>query len=52
MAGLVENQQEIQEKVQQMHKLEQQQDQQIRNSSNIPSKTTKSWQSSLVEFMG
>jgi uncharacterized protein YecE (DUF72 family) len=54
MVGLSElswdNQQEIQEKVQQMHELEQQpKDQQIRN---IPSKTTKRRQSSLVEFMG
>jgi uncharacterized protein YecE (DUF72 family) len=54
MVGLSElswdNQQEIQEKVQQMHELEQQpKDQQIRN---IPGKTTKRRQSSLVEFMG
>jgi hypothetical protein len=47
-----EIQQQIQKQVQQMHKLEQQQDQQIRNSSNILRKTTKRRQSSLVEFMG
>jgi hypothetical protein len=48
-----ENQLQIQEKVQQLHELEQQKrDQQIRNPLNVPRKTTKRRQSSLVEFMG
>jgi hypothetical protein len=47
-----ENQEQIQEKVQQQYKLEQQRDQQIKNSSNISHKITKRRQSSLVEFMG
>ena len=47
-----ENQRQIQENVQQMHKLEQQeQDQQIRNSSKGPATKIKKRQSSLVEFM-
>jgi hypothetical protein len=47
-----ENQQQIEEKVKQVHELEQQQrDQQIRNSSSISHKTTKRRQSSLAEFM-
>jgi uncharacterized protein YecE (DUF72 family) len=48
-----ENQQQIQEKVKQVHELEQQQrNQQVRNSSSISHKTTKRRQSSLAEFMG
>jgi uncharacterized protein YecE (DUF72 family) len=48
-----ENQQQIQEKVKQVHELEQQQrNQQVRNSSSILHKTTKRRQSSLAEFMG
>jgi hypothetical protein len=47
-----EDQQQIEEKVKQVHELERQQrDQQVRNSSNIRRKTTKRRQSSLVEFM-
>ena len=47
-----ENQQQIQEKVQQAHKLEQQQDQQIRNLKTPSKNDRKRRQSSLVEFMG
>jgi hypothetical protein len=47
-----ENQRQIQENVQQMHKLEQQeQDQQIRNSSKVPPRNIKKRQSSLTEFI-
>jgi uncharacterized protein YecE (DUF72 family) len=46
-----ENQQPIQEKMEQVHKLKQQHDQQTRNTSNISHETTKRRQSSLVEFM-
>jgi hypothetical protein len=41
----------MREKVQQVHKLEQQQDQQIRNLKTISKNVRKRWQSRLVEFM-
>jgi Spy/CpxP family protein refolding chaperone len=46
-----ENQRQIQENVQQQHKLEQQQDQQIRNLKTSSKNDRKRRQSSLVEFM-
>jgi hypothetical protein len=47
-----ENQQQIQKQVQQMHKLESNRINKSETLSNIPRKTTKRRQSSLVEFMG